>query len=173
MGDSDLTLQLIFFDGEEAFVRWTDTDSIYGSRALAKKWQSQTYKSGDVEGNHLDRIDIFVLLDLIGTASTQFFKLESSTGSWYDRLVDIERKLTDLRIVRGTMFNDRAINAGIGDDHTPFKKRDVPILHLISYPFPEVWHKASDNRASLSMSTIEKLNKILRVFVADYLHLIP
>ena len=29
---ADLTLQLIFFDGEEAFVQWTDTDSIYGAR---------------------------------------------------------------------------------------------------------------------------------------------
>ena len=29
---ADTTLQLIFFDGEEAFVRWTDTDSIYGAR---------------------------------------------------------------------------------------------------------------------------------------------
>ena len=26
------TLQLIFFDGEEAFKDWTDTDSIYGAR---------------------------------------------------------------------------------------------------------------------------------------------
>lgn len=29
---ADMTLQLIFFDGEEAFVEWTDTDSIYGAR---------------------------------------------------------------------------------------------------------------------------------------------
>ena len=29
---ADMTLQLIFFDGEEAFDRWTDTDSIYGAR---------------------------------------------------------------------------------------------------------------------------------------------
>jgi glutaminyl-peptide cyclotransferase len=28
----ETTLQLIFFDGEEAFVAWTDTDSIYGAR---------------------------------------------------------------------------------------------------------------------------------------------
>jgi len=27
----------VFFDGEEAFVKWTDTDSLYGSRHLAKK----------------------------------------------------------------------------------------------------------------------------------------
>lgn len=28
----DTTLQLVFFDGEEAFVSWTATDSIYGAR---------------------------------------------------------------------------------------------------------------------------------------------
>jgi glutaminyl-peptide cyclotransferase len=31
---ADMTLQLIFFDGEEAFVEWTDTDSIYGARCF-------------------------------------------------------------------------------------------------------------------------------------------
>jgi len=35
--ESDMTLQFIFFDGEEAFVDWTETDSLYGSRHLAKK----------------------------------------------------------------------------------------------------------------------------------------
>jgi len=29
---ADTTLQLVFFDGEEAFKDWTDTDSIYGAR---------------------------------------------------------------------------------------------------------------------------------------------
>lgn len=29
---ADITLQLVFFDGEEAFVSWTDEDSVYGSR---------------------------------------------------------------------------------------------------------------------------------------------
>jgi hypothetical protein len=29
---AELTLQLVFFDGEEAFKAWTDKDSIYGSR---------------------------------------------------------------------------------------------------------------------------------------------
>lgn len=31
-----MTLQLVFFDGEEAFEEWTDTDSLYGSRHLAE-----------------------------------------------------------------------------------------------------------------------------------------
>lgn len=31
---ADMTLQLVFFDGEEAFADWTDTDSIYGARPV-------------------------------------------------------------------------------------------------------------------------------------------
>ena len=30
---ADVTLQLVFFDGEEAFQFWTDTDSVYGARS--------------------------------------------------------------------------------------------------------------------------------------------
>jgi len=29
---AETTIQLLFFDGEEAFHAWTDTDSIYGAR---------------------------------------------------------------------------------------------------------------------------------------------
>ena len=39
----EITLQLIFLDGEEAFVDWTDKDSIYGARHLAKKWASTSF----------------------------------------------------------------------------------------------------------------------------------
>ena len=48
---------------------------------------------------------------------------------------------------------------------------DVPILHLIAVPFPDVWHKESDNASAVDYPTVEKLNKILRVFVAEYLEL--
>ena len=39
----ELTLQLVFFDGEEAFRQWTATDSLYGSRHLAEKWSQTSY----------------------------------------------------------------------------------------------------------------------------------
>ncbi|KAK6998005.1 glutaminyl-peptide cyclotransferase-like protein [Biomphalaria glabrata] len=38
-GTIDFTLQLLFFDGEEAFIRWSDDDSLYGSRHLAELWE--------------------------------------------------------------------------------------------------------------------------------------
>jgi len=105
-----------------------------------------------------------------------FMKLESSTSDWYDRLVTIERNLRrSTRSLSGnTIFKDAArIPSGIEDDHIPFKRRGVPILHLISVPFPKAWHKMGDNASSLDFRRISDLNKILRVFVAEYLHLQP
>ena len=40
--NAEVTIQFVFFDGEEAFKRWTSTDSIYGSRHLAKAWERET-----------------------------------------------------------------------------------------------------------------------------------
>lgn len=37
---AETTLQLIFFDGEEAFVSWTSTDSIYGARSVPSLYSS-------------------------------------------------------------------------------------------------------------------------------------
>lgn len=38
-----VSLKIVFFDGEEAFHQWTETDSIYGARHLAAKWQSEGF----------------------------------------------------------------------------------------------------------------------------------
>ena len=43
---SDVTLQMVFFDGEEALVSWTSTDSLYGARHLAEKWSGTRHPKG-------------------------------------------------------------------------------------------------------------------------------
>lgn len=52
---------LLFFDGEEAFVRWGPTDSIYGARSLAEKWDSTSYPQDNSPTDHLDRMVSFFL----------------------------------------------------------------------------------------------------------------
>lgn len=37
----DLSLMLLFFDGEEAFQNWGPNDSIYGAKHLATKWDRE------------------------------------------------------------------------------------------------------------------------------------
>jgi len=169
---SDLTLQFIFFDGEEAFVRWSSTDSIYGARNLAAKWENQLYTDEGVTGNQNDRIDLFVLLDLLGSGDMRISREEGNTRRWFNRLVTIENNLKRNNLISGTnIFQNRAGGGGIEDDHIPFKRRGVPILHLISAPFPRVWHTVRDDRSALDSKKIENFNKILRVFVAEYLGL--
>lgn len=53
---SDLTLQLIFFDGEEALYQWTSTDSLYGSRHLATKMENTAHPLEATDTNQLDGI---------------------------------------------------------------------------------------------------------------------
>jgi hypothetical protein len=46
---------------------------------LAEKWEGQTFTSNHVDGNYLDRIDIFVLLDLLGAKDPVIFSTHQST----------------------------------------------------------------------------------------------
>lgn len=68
-------------------------------------------------------------------------------------------------------FGDAMFSAGIEDDHIPFLSRGVPVLHLISYPFPSVWHTPRDDIAHLDTNTIEDLMAIFRAFAASVLNL--
>ena len=139
---------------------------------MAAKWEKQRFRHGGVSGNQNDRIDMFVLLDLLGSGDMTISKQERSTGRWFDRLVTIEANLRKENIIKGSsIFKNRSANGGIEDDHIPFKRRGVPILHLISSPFPAVWHTMGDNRKSLNFEKIANFNKILRVFVAEYLQI--
>ena len=76
----ELTLQFIFFDGEEAFRQWSSTDSLYGSRHLAAKWQREPYEYQGIRGNTLDRIDVFMLLDLLGANAPTITSSHSDTN---------------------------------------------------------------------------------------------
>jgi glutaminyl-peptide cyclotransferase len=101
------SLELIFFDGEEAFVQWTDTDSIYGARHLAEKWettsledvglqqqqQQQQQKELGAKRNRLDMMDVLVLLDLMGTTNPTFHNYFPATSGLFHHLASLEKRL--------------------------------------------------------------------------------
>ncbi|XP_026467302.1 glutaminyl-peptide cyclotransferase-like [Ctenocephalides felis] len=180
--DNNVSLKLIFFDGEEAFQEWGPRDSIYGAKHLAAKWHSTPYPKNNRENNsELDRIDVLILLDLLGSANPKFYSYFKETERWYLRFMRLEERLGNLGLLHSCAhcrkptpyFQPRSRNGGIEDDHIPFLQRDVPILHLIPTPFPPVWHTPADDKTALDMNTIENLNKLLRLFIAEYLHLSP
>ncbi|CAF0855255.1 unnamed protein product [Didymodactylos carnosus] len=168
----DITLQLIFFDGEEAIRDWTSTDSLYGSRHLAMR-MSNTIIQGQRSLTELQAIDMMVLLDLIGAETLQFQNyFQQTTGSYYNRLRTIDYELMKLTNDRSwPLFTSSVTPSYIMDDHVPFLQLGVPILHLISYPFPGVWHTSHDNEENLDYPTVQHMRNIMKVFVVEYLHL--
>uniref|UniRef100_A0A8C4RDN5 glutaminyl-peptide cyclotransferase n=1 Tax=Erpetoichthys calabaricus TaxID=27687 RepID=A0A8C4RDN5_ERPCA len=169
-----LTLQLVFFDGEEAFSEWTPTDSLYGSRHLAGRMAKTKHPSGAVDTTLLDSIDLFVLLDLIGSPDPLFVNHFDNTVHWFDRLV--LKRLHRLGLLSShpseqTYFRKDFYLGPVEDDHVPFLKKGVPVLHLISTPFPPVWHTMDDTEDRLHAPTVDNLTRIMAVFIAEYLGL--
>ncbi|KAH6918334.1 glutaminyl-peptide cyclotransferase-like protein [Coprinopsis sp. MPI-PUGE-AT-0042] len=192
---SDLTLQLVFFDGEEAFKDWTDTDSIYGARHLAEKWSS-TYVQPHMKrrlmnevSTELASIEHLILLDLLGAKQPLLRSYFLDTAWMFDALIDIEERLgasgafeygEENAMAAGKWSsyfrkrNNGLQNMGhIGDDHMPFLQRGVSVLHMIADPFPRVWHTLKDDASALDIPTMRRWNLILRVFLAEYLSLKP
>ncbi|KAK1227233.1 hypothetical protein PQX77_009777 [Marasmius sp. AFHP31] len=196
---ADTTLQLVFFDGEEAFFDWTDTDSIYGARHLAEKWHT-TYVLPHSKRRllgplttELGSIEHLILLDLLGAPEPLIRSWNSDTAWLFDALLSVETRLGN----SGALVYDKDGKGGvqpephtwksffikrsgppttlgfIGDDHVPFLKRGVPVLHLIAEPFPRVWHKLEDNADALDIPTMRIWNLLLRVFMSEYLNLRP
>ena len=75
-------MELIFFDGEEAFVEWSDKDSLYGSRHLAKNYE-------DVTGTKLDSIRALILLDLVGSKQLRFYNGYPATSHLFEKMQNI------------------------------------------------------------------------------------
>ncbi|PVU91947.1 hypothetical protein BB559_003911 [Furculomyces boomerangus] len=173
----DKTLQVIFFDGEEAFVDWTETDSLYGSRHLAAKWSDGldeiTAKAApNLSTNELSLMEVFVLLDLIGTSDVIIPPLQTSTLYLFYQLSEIESRLYKLEYITKKHLNPaRFVSGQIDDDHRPFAKKNIPVLHLISSPFPKVWHTLGDNAENLDQESINSFNVLMSTFVAAYLDL--
>ena len=57
------------------------------------------------------------------------------------------------------------------DDHVPFQKRKVPILHVIPIPFPKTWHTKADNLENIDKPTTMALLLLFRAFLFEYFSL--
>ncbi|KAF1837344.1 hypothetical protein BDW02DRAFT_519254 [Decorospora gaudefroyi] len=178
----DMGIQIIFLDGEEAFIKWTDEDSLYGSRALASEWsQTPNPPSSPSKFYHhrtpLSQISLFLLLDLLGASSPQVPSYFPTTHWAYTHLSTIETRLRSLQLLESTptapFLPDANGTMGHGhrvsDDHLPFMGGGVEVLHVIPSPFPGVWHKMVDDGAHLDMPTVRDWCRIVGAFVLEWL----
>lgn len=171
-------IQFIFFDGEEAFHSWTDTDSTYGSRHLAQL-MDQTYNEvNSARVTWLAEMESLVLLDLIGHKDTYIPSFFRNTHWQYEVFASLEQRIRDIGLSarmdeKETIFTEGKPaffrGAVIGDDHLPFLHRGVPVLHLIPSHFPPVWHTINDNAKNLHFPDISDWGLLTSSFVANQL----
>ena len=142
-----MTVWVVFFDGEEAFGSWSDSDSVYGSRELAARMAL----SGD-----LPRVKAMVLADLVGSHDLRLKRETNSTG-WLTDLV----WSTAAKLGYGSVFvSDQN---PIDDDHGPFLKRQVPAVDIVRCCDNEIpyWHTAQDTLDKVSPQSLAIVGHVL------------
>jgi Zn-dependent M28 family amino/carboxypeptidase len=142
------TYWVVFFDGEEARVTWSERDSLYGSRRLAE----QMARSGSLPRAVL-------VADMIGDRDLAI-RREAHSTPW----------LTDLvwqaaaRLGHGAHFRPETL--AVEDDHVPFLRRGVPATLLIDFDFPP-WHTAEDTLDTISARSLQVVGEVLLEALAD------
>ncbi|KZL84710.1 peptidase family m28, partial [Colletotrichum incanum] len=173
-------VQIILLDGEEAWVSWTETDSLYGARALAKSWED-TVHPDSLHKSPLSSISLFLLIDLLGAPNPRIPSYFPTTHWAYKKMAKIEHRMRELGVLetkpKYPFLTDRkkekvGFSGGyVLDDHVPFMERGVEILHIIPTPFPDVWHKIEDDGEHLDLPTVRDWARILTVFAAEWMEL--
>lgn len=133
-------VQLVFVDGEEAFVEWNYNDSLYGSRQMAQ----------DVRGA---KIKGLIVVDMVGDKDLSFIR---SRGSDAQLISKMEESLKEMN--QSSRMESHW--SYIMDDHTPFVEMGVPTLHLMDFTFggkqsPGThWHTEKDDMESISAESL-------------------
>lgn len=133
---------LVWTDGEEAVRQWTNTDSVYGARHLAEKWE----KDGT-----LKKIKALMVMDMIADAELDIVRDTNSTPSLLDLIYAAAERL-------GYQSHFYASQGPIADDHLPFVKRGVPSADVIDldYGYNNVFHHTpQDTMDKLSPKSLE------------------
>lgn len=123
---------------------------------------------------------MFVLLDLLGAADTSIPSYFGTTHWAYQNMAKIEERLRGLQLLRSTpkkpflpdsQKTSFKGSGGIQDDHIPFLRQGVEVLHIIPNVFPHVWHTLDDDGAHLDMPTVEDWAQIVTAFVGEWMDL--
>lgn len=139
---------IVFFDGEEAIGMWSDTDSLYGSRHLARAMQ----RSGELES-----VRALINVDMIGDRDLQL------VSEYYSdrQLLRIAHEVATA-LGKPSLFGRDVL--AIEDDHVPFVRRGVRSLNLIDFeygPNNRYWHTDEDSLDKLSAESFRTVGNLV------------
>ncbi|MEN3368742.1 MAG: glutaminyl-peptide cyclotransferase [Verrucomicrobiota bacterium] len=129
--------ELVFFDGEEAYEAFTDTDGLYGSRYFAKQLAT---------GDKAKQFRGGILFDMVGDRS---LTITFPPDSPVDLARGIFASSEALNLRKHFTYFDRDIM----DDHTPLNEIGIPTIDLIDFDYP-AWHTPADTIDKISAESL-------------------
>jgi hypothetical protein len=143
-------VELVFFDGEEAYDAFTDTDGLFGSRYFAKQLLAQG-KGKNFRGG--------VLFDMVGDKSLTMTLPPDSPA---DLARDIFASADALKVRSHFTYFDRDIT----DDHTPLNEIGIPVIDLIDFEYPP-WHTPEDTIDKLSAESLRITGAVACYYLSE------
>jgi len=150
-----LTLQFLFFDGEECVTAYGPRDGLHGSRHLAREIEST---------RAVGRYRAMILLDMIGDRDLRI-TIPPDTDP------ELARRL--LRLAERQGVADRVsffLQGNLTDDHTPFQSLGIPSIDLIDFdygPGNGWWHTDRDTMDRLSPQSLATAGNLCLGLILD------
>ena len=143
-------IELVFFDGEEAYENFSGRDGLYGSRYFAR--QLGNGGANQFRGG--------ILFDMVGQRS---LKITLPTDSPAEMARDIFASAEALKLRSHFTYLDREMI----DDHTPLNAIGIPTIDLIDFSFPW-WHTAEDTIDKLSPQSLQIVGSVALYYLSEF-----
>jgi glutaminyl-peptide cyclotransferase len=144
-------IELVFFDGEEAYEQFNATDGLYGSRhfasELGKNATIKNFRGG-------------ILFDMVGDRSLDI-TLAPDSPPKITREIFASAEALKLRNYF-TYFDQN-----ITDDHTPLNAIGIPTIDIIDFDYPP-WHTAEDTIDKLSAESLKIVGTVALYYLSEF-----
>ena len=143
-------IELVFFDGEEAYDHFSQTDGLYGSRYFARQLQGSSAKQ--FRGG--------ILFDMVGDRSLDV-TLPADSPPEIAR--DIFAAAEALKLRNYFTYLDREMI----DDHSPLNAIGIPTIDVIDFDYPW-WHTAGDTIDKISAQSLQIVGSVALYYLSEF-----
>jgi len=143
-------IELVFFDGEEAYDHFSETDGLYGSRYFARQLQGSSAKQ--FRGG--------ILFDMVGDRSLDV-TLPADSPAEIARNIFAAAETLKLRSY--FTYLDREMI----DDHSPLNAIGIPTIDVIDFDYPS-WHTAGDTIDKISAESLQIVGSVALYYLSEF-----
>ncbi|PYJ81375.1 MAG: hypothetical protein DME73_07585 [Verrucomicrobia bacterium] len=144
-------IELVFFDGEEAFENFSNTDGIYGSRHFAHELRqdgsAKSFRGG-------------ILFDMVGDRSLD---ITFPPNSPIKITRDIFASADALKLRNYFTYLDQDVT----DDHSPLNAVGIPVVDVIDFHYPP-WHTADDTMDKISAQSLQIVGSVAAYYLSEF-----